>query len=297
MFSQDAAYLRPAWTTETTMPSSMTQFNNPTWEGAQAWGDDEVDVNSFFTLPASIDDPTSVVRESPVEPHQSMAEFYWSLAATQPSLGAEPLKPVTTAGNTWQQPYVAPLTPPEAEQFFSSDSGQSTPALDYAALSPVSSSNSSTTSKPAKKLLRTSTRKPSVKDEKKAQRPNTPAPNSKEAKLLRAKNCHNLVEKKYRNRLNNNFELLLTTVTELRKQQDANMEDFGFTTLEDDDNESLSSKGTGKTDLNGDKTMSKSDVLRLARETVLDLERKNKALMREVERLKEMVENSGTGYC
>lgn len=270
-----------------------------------------MDVNTFFTLPATIEDP-AVVCESPVEPHQSMAEFYWSLAASQPNLGADPLKPVAAAaaaGNTTWQPYVAPLTPPEPEHLFSSDSGQSTPALDYAALSPVSSSNnnsnnnnssSSTPSKPTtKKLLRTSTRKPSVKDEQKTKR--APAPNSKEAKLLRAKNCHNLVEKKYRNRLNNNFELLLSTVMELRKQHgNGGADDMGFSMMEDDDNESLSSKGTatGKTDLNGDKTMSKSDVLRLARETVLDLERKNKALLREMERLKGVVEtSSGSEAC
>ncbi|KAM7214880.1 hypothetical protein V8F06_009706 [Rhypophila decipiens] len=227
-----------------------------------------------------------------------MAEFYWSLAANSSNLGADSksIGSPSRTSSTWQ-PFVAPpLTPPEAEYAFSSESGQSTPVLDYGALSPVSTSSGSSnsnsaTSKPTKKL-RTSTRK-SVKDEQKTQRGHHSAPNTKEAKMQRAKNCHNLVEKKYRNRLNNNFELLLTTVTELRRQQ-GSADEFGMAMEDDDDEASLSSKATGKGDLNHERSMSKSDVLRLARETVLDLERKNKALLREVERLKAIANN---GYC
>ncbi|KAM7199035.1 hypothetical protein V8F33_004772 [Rhypophila sp. PSN 637] len=287
MFSQDTSFLTPAWAPDA---MSTSQFNNGTWESTQTWGDDDVDINSFFSLPSSIED-APIGGKSPLEPHQTMAEFYWSLAANSSSLGADS-KSTGSTSSTWQ-PFVAPLTPPEAEYAFSSESGQSTPVLDYGALSPVSTSSGSSnsaTSKPTKKL-RTSTRK-SVKDEQKTQRTHHSAPHSKEAKMQRAKNCHNLVEKKYRNRLNNNFELLLTTVTELRRQQGTG-DEFGMV-MEDEDDESLSSKATGKVDLDHERSMSKSDVLRLARETVLDLERKNKALLREVERLKAIANN---GYC
>ncbi|KAK4215061.1 hypothetical protein QBC37DRAFT_372365 [Rhypophila decipiens] len=291
MFSQDTSFLTPAWPTDA---MSTSQFNNASWESTQTWGDDDVDINSFFSLPSSIED-ASIGVKSPLAPHQTMAEFYWSLAANSSHPGADSKSngsPSSTS-STWQ-PFVAPLTPPAAEYAFSSESGQSTPVLDYGALSPASTSSGSSnsaTSKPTKKL-RTSTRK-SVKDEQKTQRSHHSAPNTKEAKMQRAKNCHNLVEKKYRNRLNNNFELLLTTVTELRRQQ-GSADEFGMAMEDDDDEASLSSKATGKGDLNHERSMSKSDVLRLARETVLDLERKNKALLREVERLKAIANN---GYC
>jgi hypothetical protein len=71
-------------------------------------------------------------------------------------------------------------------------------------------------------------------------------------------NRHNLVEKKYRNRLNQQFELMIATLAEV---------------------------GEGDVDGDKDRTLSKSRVLQLARQTMLNLERKNQLLAREVDRL------------
>ena len=271
-------------------------------------------MDNLFCLPPSLDDTSdtdsSPIVASPTEPHQNLADFYWSLAASrQSAVGPGKQTKPTSLPNTWQT-YRSPLTPPENGQSFSTESEQGTPPqLDCSPLSPTSSSGSASPTKTRapgraststinKKMLRTSIRKSSstkgtIKQETDAE------VSPKDSKMLRARNCHNLVEKKYRNRLNNHFELLLTTVTETRKRAAANLQVGGLgggdveieiDSLSGDDVES--SKG-GDKDLK-DKTMSKSDVLRLARETILGLERKNKLLSEELRRLRGLREGVGS---
>lgn len=309
----DTSFLTPAWSTDTT---SMSQLENPSWD-AQPWGFDDVDMDSFFCLPPSIDDSSDTVA-SPINTSptaQNLADFYWSLAAAGQSTiapsklaygdlnGAKPIP------NTWQT-YCAPLSPPEHDQFFSTESEQGTPSpnSERSPLSPASSSDiSSPTSTKApgrvpisanKKMLRTSIRKSSAKDTIKQE----PEASPKDTKTLRARSCHNLVEKKYRNRLNNHFELLLTTVTETRKRAASSSSQvavggFGRDAEIDmdsgDDNESW--KGGDVDKDQKDRSMSKSDVLRLARETVLGLERKNRLLVQEVKRLRGLREAAVPG--
>jgi len=85
-------------------------------------------------------------------------------------------------------------------------------------------------------------------------------------RIERARTCHNVVEKNYRNRLNSQFELMLATLDESRVRS-------GQSTV-------------GGGDMDYERVRSKSAVLQLARERVLSLEMENESLRRELERLR-----------
>ena len=83
------------------------------------------------------------------------------------------------------------------------------------------------------------------------------------ASQQRARDSHNLVEKKYRNRLNQEFELLLTALTRRGS-------------------ESGSSDGGG---FDESRAFTKTAVLKLARQTLQDLEDRNRMLSSEIKSL------------
>ncbi|KAK0625935.1 hypothetical protein B0T14DRAFT_89142 [Immersiella caudata] len=101
----------------------------------------------------------------------------------------------------------------------------------------------------------------------KSARGSSSSDHTSDPKLLRARTCHNVVEKNYRNRLNGQFELMLATLNETRARAgEGEMESFGG---------------------DYDRAPSKSAVLQLARERLISLEKENESLRHEVERLKD----------
>jgi len=144
--------------------------------------------------------------------------------------------------------YPSPLASP------ASDSGVSVDIMKRKTKSARTSSSKSRSSGSGSKTK--SSRKQSVPDD-------TSSP-----KMQRARTCHNVVEKNYRNRLNGQFKLMLATLNETRadgRESDGEMEGFGK---------------------DYDRSPSKSAVLQRARERLVSLQRENTSLKLEVEKLR-----------
>ncbi|KAK0651129.1 hypothetical protein B0T16DRAFT_73492 [Cercophora newfieldiana] len=147
-----------------------------------------------------------------------------------------------------------------------------TPSISMAYPSPLASSESdngasydnSKTKTKSRRATSSKTRIGASAGKSSSKRKSSSSDSSSEPRLQRARTCHNVVEKNYRNRLNGQFELMLATLNKTRARE-GEMESF------DGD----------------DRAPSKSAVLQLARERVISLEKENEQLRREVERLRD----------
>lgn len=105
----------------------------------------------------------------------------------------------------------------------------------------------------------------------------------------RRRSCHNLVEKKYRNRLNHQFELLLAALHETAATM-ATQADNG------EGESDIHADGVSLGDGSSTKTLGKAVVLQLAREAVLGLERRNRGLTAQLERMRAVVDGRDCFY-
>jgi len=127
-----------------------------------------------------------------------------------------------------------------------------------------------------------------TKASKTRKRPSTSGSGEEDPNLHRARQCHNVVEKNYRNRLNRQFELLLVALTETRARSGMNEDDGDHVPVSSDANGSGDGAGVSS-------ALSKSAVLQLARQTLLSLDRGNQLLTEEVERLNTVARQSHLG--
>ncbi|KAK0726828.1 hypothetical protein B0T26DRAFT_104489 [Lasiosphaeria miniovina] len=105
----------------------------------------------------------------------------------------------------------------------------------------------------------------------------------------RRRSCHNLVEKKYRNRLNHQFELLLAALHETAATMAAQADNG-------DGESDTYADGASLGDGSSTKTLGKAAVLQLAREAVLGLERRNRGLTAQLERMRAVVDGRDCFY-
>ncbi|KAK1760173.1 hypothetical protein QBC47DRAFT_366589 [Echria macrotheca] len=229
MDSQDNNSWSAAWWNDTDVVSVFDRSLDNTLDGFCNLGE------TCFYLPPAIDSSDSDYSlgtcASPVELCQDGDDASPWFTLPQASIGTAGALHDTPSPETW-----GCSSPPELHHDSVATDGDS-----------CSSPASNTSGKTALKRLRSSG---GVKKAKAKPR--------KESVDSDRMSRHNLVEKKYRNRLNQQFELMIATLAEV---------------------------GEGDVDGDKDRTLSKSTVLQLARQTMLNLERKNQLLAREVDRL------------
>ncbi|KAJ9149645.1 hypothetical protein NKR19_g5570 [Coniochaeta hoffmannii] len=226
------SYLNNTWSPAWPANNISTQFDDALWEPMQESNSGVYSSDSGFFASTYVDS-SSELNHSLDDP--------WSSAlppAISPSISPSTLFDDDTKA-------AGPWSPARTESIGSQAS------------SPVSSGGDSEGSSSARAIKMRGARRDRVRK----QQPPPALPGTQQ----KARDSHNLVEKKYRNRLNQEFELLLTTLTRRGS-------------------ESGSDGGSG---IDEGRAFTKTAVLKLARQTLLDLEERNRVLRTEIKTLGE----------